>query len=215
MKLRLAFITFGSLALMLGFQNCSPVQTSALGGSPVIAADNPVDGSGGAAGSGGGGDNSGGSGTVSSGGDNGSGSKAPPSLPDDPKSVADAAALCTKGMDDGVKHIGNLGSQSGGYEAYLIVSMGSAGSLSAGERIFVGLPNAPEVDSIGSISNSLLVICNLHVASLGSVSGSRVVLVNSQIDSIGSWSSTHVFYDGNTILGNAGSVSNSIMTKLK
>jgi hypothetical protein len=42
-----------------------------------------------------------------------------------------------------------------------------------------------------------------------------VVFVNSQIDKIGSWSSTHVFYDNNTILGTAGSVSNSIMTKLK
>lgn len=201
MKLKLALIAFGSLALMLGFQNCSPVQTSALNGSPVVASDNPV----------------GDGGNVGNIPDGGSGDKSPsiPSSPDDPKSTADAVALCAQGLNDGVKHIGNLGSQSGGYEAYQIISMGSAGSLSSGERIFVGNADTPVVNSIGSTSSSLLVICNLHVQSLGSVSSSRVVLVNSQIDFIGSWSKTHVFYDGNTILGTAGSVSNSILTKLK
>lgn len=200
MKLKLVLIAFGSLALMLGFQNCSPVQTSALNGSPVIASDNPVD-------------DGGDVGNIPDGG--GGKSSSIPSSPDDPKSTADAVALCAQGLNDGVKHIGNLGSQSGGYEAYQIISMGNAGSLSSGERIFVGNADTPVVNSIGSTSSSLLVICNLHVQSLGSVSSSRVVLVNSQIDFIGSWSNTHVFYDGNTILGNAGSVSNSMMTKLK
>lgn len=199
MKLKLAFIAFGSLALMLGFQNCSPIQASSVKASPIVNADNPTDVAPG--------DN---------GGDGGSG-KVPsiPSSPDDPKSTADAVALCAKGLDDGVKHIGDLGSQSGGYEAYQIISMNHAGSLSSGTRILVGNADTPVVNTIGSVSASLLVICNLHVQSLGSVSSSRVVLVNAQIDHIGSWSSTHVFYDGNTILGNAGSVSNSMMTKLK
>lgn len=211
MKSKVLLFILGALGLALGFQNCSPIRTQNIG-SPVVAASNPSAGlpDGPIA-------SNPSSNSPSSGGDGGgsSGSMIPSSNPSDPQSTADAVALCAQGLNDGVKHVGNLGSQSGGYEAYQIISMGEAGSLSSGTRIFVGNSSTPVVNSIGSTSISTLVICNLHVQFLGSVSSSRVILVNSQIDQIGSWSSSHVFYDGNTILGTAGSVSNSTMTKLK
>jgi len=202
MKSKVLLFILGALGLALGFQNCSPIKTQDVA-SPVVAASNPSAGL------------PEGVNPPSGGGSSVAPEPGAPGSPPNPTSAADAVALCAQGLNDGVKHIGNLGSQSGGYEAYQIISMGQAGSLSFGTLILVGNADTPVVNSIGSVASSMLVICNLHVQFLGSVSNSRVVFVNSQIDQIGSWSSTHVFYDGNTILGTAGSVSNSTMTKLK
>lgn len=190
-----------SLLLMAGFQNCSPIKASDSSASLVGAAQD-------------------GSGTIPDGGSpitdgggnggsmNGSNDGPSPSIPA-PGSLSDAVAMCANGV--GLKSNANvIGSQSGSQMSFIITAdMNVVGSLSDGVRVLMGGSVIPSINSIGSTSNSLLVLCNLDVKHLGSLSASRLVLVNTKVEHLGSWSNSIIYYDSASIVGDVGSQSGS------